>query len=143
MYQLITIVGNVGRDPELKYTQSGQAVCNFSVAVNKRHKPKGADEYEEKAKWFRVATWGKLAETANQYVHKGMRVLVTGEVAASAWIDKEGNPRASLEITAREVKFLSRREDADLDATVTRREVGPPVDKDGKEISFENMNMPF
>ncbi|MBN2469649.1 MAG: single-stranded DNA-binding protein [Anaerolineae bacterium] len=110
MYQYTVIVGNVGRDPELRYTPDGTAVCDFSVAVNRRWT--GSDgEQKEKTTWFRVTCWRKLAETVNQYVTKGRQVLVTGEVDASGWVGQDGEPRATLELTARDVKFLGRRDD--------------------------------
>lgn len=107
MYQYTVIVGNVGRDPELRYTSNGVAVTDFSVAVSERWTNKQTDEMQEKTTWFRVTCWRGLAETVSQYVYKGMRILVTGTVDASAWVDNDGNPRATLEITARDVKFLS------------------------------------
>lgn len=113
MYQLLTIVGNVGRDPEMRYTQGGTAVCDFSVAVSRQWTDQQSGEQREKTTWFRVSAWNKLAETCNQYVKKGMRVLVTGEVEASAWIAQDGTAKASLELTARDVKFLSRKDDGD------------------------------
>lgn len=134
MYQYTVIVGNVGRDPELRYTQSGAAVCDFSVAVNRRWTDKNTNELREKTTWFRVSAWNRLAETCNQYVHKGMRILVTGEVDASAWVDSEGNPRATLEIMARDVKFLSRRdEDTGYNAEGS---FGPPPPEDLQDIPF-------
>lgn len=105
MYQYTVIVGNVGRDPEMRYTQSGSAVCDFSVAVNRRWNNKDG-EPQEKTTWFRVSAWNKLAETCNQFVVKGMRILVAGEVDASAWIGQDGDARATLELNARDVKFL-------------------------------------
>lgn len=110
MYQYTVIVGNVGRDPELRYTPSGAAVCDFSVAVNRRWS--GQDgQLNEKTTWFRVTCWNRLAETVNQYVTKGRQVLVTGEVDASAWINNDGEAAATLELTARDVKFLGSRND--------------------------------
>jgi single-strand DNA-binding protein len=111
MYQYTVIAGNVGRDPEMRYTQSGQAVCDFSVAVNRRWTDRQSNEQREKTTWFRVTAWGRLAETVNQYVTKGRQVLVTGEVDASAWTGNDGEPRATLELTARDIKFLGRRDD--------------------------------
>ena len=110
MYQYTVIVGNVGRDPEMRYTPGGAAVCDFSVAVNRRWT--GQDgQLNEKTTWFRVTCWNRLAETVNQYVTKGRQVLVTGEVDASAWVGDDGQARATLELTARDVKFLGRRDD--------------------------------
>ncbi len=111
MFQQTIIVGNVGRDPELRFTPGGSAVCDFSVAVNRTWT--GADgQQQEKVTWFKVTCWNKLAEVVNQYVTKGRQVLVTGDVDASAWTDKEGNARATLELNARDVKFLGSRDDA-------------------------------
>lgn len=108
MYQQVTIVGNVGRDPEMRYLPSGAGVCSFSVAVNKVWTDRNSNEKREKTTWFKVSAWRQLGETCNQYVRKGMQVMVVGEVDASAFMGQNGEPRASLEITAREVKFLSR-----------------------------------
>jgi single-strand DNA-binding protein len=107
-YQLITIVGNVGKDAEMRYLKDGTAVANFNVAVSK---VTGRGETrQEKTTWFKVTVWRERAETAVQYIKKGMKILVTGEVDASAYTDKtSGEPRASLEITARDFQFLSSR----------------------------------
>ena len=109
MYQQITIVGNVGRDPEMRYTSEGVGVCNFSVAVNKRRRNRNTNEYMDQTTWFKIAAWRNLAETCSQYVHKGMKVLIVGEIKGDAYIGQDGQARASLEITASEVKFLSSR----------------------------------
>jgi|RhiMetdeSRZDD1v2_1073273.scaffolds.fasta_scaffold2272864_2 single-strand DNA-binding protein len=106
-YQLVTIVGNVGRDPEMNYTPQGVAVCRFSVAVNKVT-GKG-ETRKQKTTWFRVTVWREKAETASQYVKKGMKILVTGEVDISVYTDKQGQPAASLELTARDFQFLDSR----------------------------------
>jgi len=111
-YQYTIIVGNVGRDPELRYTQSGVAVCDFSVAVTRRWNDRNTNEKREETAWFRVTTWRGLAETCNQYVHKGMPIMVAGRVSASAYIGKDGEARASLELTAVDVQFLGRRGEA-------------------------------
>lgn len=107
-YQQIIIVGNVGRDPELKYLPSGVPVCNFTVAVNERWGT--GDERKEKTTWFRVAAWRQLAETVSQYLTKGSQVMVIGTVDARAYNDNGGQPAASLELTARDVRFLGSRD---------------------------------
>ena len=108
-YQYTIIIGNVGRDPELRYTQSGVAVCDFSVAVSRRWTDRTTNEPREETTWFRVSAWRGLAETVSQYVHKGMQIMVAGRVAASAYLAQDGQPRATLELTALEVQFLGRR----------------------------------
>ncbi|MCG3209115.1 MAG: Single-stranded DNA-binding protein [Anaerolineae bacterium] len=117
MYQKLTIVGNLGRDPELRYTPSGQAVCNFSVATSRRWSDNQGNLQEETV-WFRVSTWGKLAETCNQYLSKGRQVLVEGRMTVDkesggprVWQAQDGSWRASYEVTALEVKFLGTRGD--------------------------------
>ena len=113
MYQQITLIGNLGRDPEMRYTPSGVAVTNFSVATSRSWT--GQDgQRQEKTVWFRVATWRGLAETCNQYLTKGQKVLVVGEVEEpDTWTDREGNTRASLEVTARTVRFLNTRAESE------------------------------
>ena len=115
-YQYTLIIGNVGREPEMRYTQADVAVCDFSVAVSRRWTTNG--EQQEETTWFRVSAWRGLAETCNQYVHKGMQIMVAGRISASAFTGQDGEPRASLELTALDVQFLGRRgEDAgDSDA---------------------------
>lgn len=112
MYQEITIAGNLGRDPELRYLPSGQSVCDFSVAVTERWHNRKTDIQEEKTTWMRVTAWGRLAEICNEHLSKGRQVLVVGTIDASAWTDANNNARATLELTARTVKFLGRKDDA-------------------------------
>ena len=83
MYQKVIVVGNIGRDAEMRYTPTGVPVTSFSVAVNRRWNS-ASGEQQEKTTWFRVTCWRKLAETAGQYVKKGQRILVEGEVEAQA-----------------------------------------------------------
>ncbi len=107
-YQYTVIIGNVGREPELRYTQSGVAVCDFSVAVSRRWTDRQSGQQREETTWFRVSAWRGLAETVSQYVHKGMQIMVAGRVDASAFIGQDGEPRASLELTALDIQFLGR-----------------------------------
>lgn len=109
-YQYTIIIGNVGQDPELRYTRDGIAVCNFSVAVNRRWTDRASNQPREKTTWFRVSVWRELAETCNQFVRKGMQIMVTGEVDASAYVGQDGEARATLELTAQNVQFLGARE---------------------------------
>jgi single-strand DNA-binding protein len=109
-FQQVIIVGNVGRDAELKYTPQGVAVCDFSVAVNKVT-GKGENR-KEKTTWFKVTVWRERAETASQYIKKGMKIMVIGEVDARAYTDKSGQPVASLDLTANDFKFLDSRGDS-------------------------------
>ncbi|MCY3574732.1 MAG: single-stranded DNA-binding protein [Chloroflexi bacterium] len=105
------VVGNLGSDPELRYLQSGQAVCNFSVAVSERWRDRNSGEQRERTTWYRVAAWGQLAETCNTYLSKGRQVMVTGNVSARGYLNNNGEAAASLDLTAREVRFLGNRGD--------------------------------
>jgi single-strand DNA-binding protein len=101
------IVGHLGGDPELKYMQSGSAVCNFSVAVAEQWKDRQTNEKREKTTWYRVAVWGGQAEACNTYLAKGRQVLVIGNVSTRAYTNNNGEAAASLDLTARSVQFLS------------------------------------
>lgn len=106
MYQQITLIGNLGNDPESRFTPAGVPVASFSLAVNKRF-TNANGETTDKSTWFRVTTWRKQAEIVGQYLHKGSKVMVVGEVEeARAFTDRDGKNRASLEVTAQLVKFL-------------------------------------
>ena len=109
MFQQTLVVGRVGRDAEMRYTPGGIPVTNFSVAVDRRWTD-ASGQTQEKVTWFRIVCWRKLAEVTAQYVKKGQRILVAGDIEASAWTDRDGTPRASLELTADRVRFLGDRE---------------------------------
>ncbi len=104
------IVGNLGGDPELRYLQSGRAVCNFSVAVSERWRDRQTNEQQEKTTWYRVAVWGNQAETCNTYLSRGRQVMVIGNVQARGYVNNNGEAAASLDLTARDVRFLGGRD---------------------------------
>ncbi len=104
------IVGNLGGDPELRYMQNGRAVCNFSVAVSERWRDRQTEEQREKTTWYRVAVWGNQAEPCNTYLARGRQVMVIGNVQARGYVNNNGEAAASLDLTAREVRFLGGRD---------------------------------
>lgn len=110
-FHKITIIGNLGREPEMRYTPSGQPVTTLSVATT-RVFMRGEDKVEETT-WFRVTIWGKQAETAQQYLHKGNKVHIEARLNPDPsgnpriWTNKEGAPAASYEVTAETINFLS------------------------------------
>jgi single-strand DNA-binding protein len=115
MYQKVTIVGNLGNDPEMRYTPSGVAVTRFSVATNRRWTGADGNQAEETV-WFRVSAWRQLAETCNQYLSKGRQVLVEGRLVPDresggprVWTGNDGVARSSYELSAITVKFLGGR----------------------------------
>ncbi len=115
MYHTIIVVGNLGKDPEMRYTPSGQAVTNFNVATSRKYTSSDGNQVEETV-WFRISTWGKTAEVCNQYLKKGKKVLVEGRLNPDSetggpkiWNRQDGTAAASYEITAGTVRFLSPR----------------------------------
>jgi single-strand DNA-binding protein len=108
-FSKIIIVGNVGRDPELKMTPNGRPVCEFSVAVN-RVSGRG-DDRQEQTDWYRVSCWSALAERAQQMITKGRLVLVDGRFTPRSYTDREGKERFSLEISANDFQVLDSRRD--------------------------------
>ncbi|MGI8639541.1 MAG: single-stranded DNA-binding protein [Pyrinomonadaceae bacterium] len=104
-FNKITIIGNLGRDPELRYTPQGDAVCDFSVAVNDRKRDK-AGEWQDNTTWFKVTFWRKQAENASKYLTKGRQVYVEGRLQVEEWTDRDSNNRYSLVIQGSELQFL-------------------------------------
>ena len=131
MYQQIIIIGNLGQDPEMRYTASGVPVTSFSVAVNRRWTSQDGQP-QEKTTWFRVTAWRKLAETCNQYLSKGRPVLVEGRLTPDRetgrpriWTRSDGTSGASYEVTAATVKFLGGRGEGG-DTSLSYDEPPPP-----------------
>ena len=112
MFHTVILVGNLGREPEMRFTPSGQQVTNFSVATNRTFNNNAGEQVKETV-WFRISTWGKLAETCNRYLHKGSRVLVEGRLipdpatGGPRVYQGQSGPGASFEINAATVRFLS------------------------------------
>src|SRR5512147_220651 len=94
----VILIGNLGRDPELRYTKNGQAVANFTLATTERYSPREGGEAREQTEWHRIVTWGKTAENCAQYLSKGRSVYVEGRIQSREWEDKEGNKRSTTEI---------------------------------------------
>ncbi len=99
------LIGNLGRDPELRYTQSGQAVVNFSIATSESWNDKNG-ERQERTEWHRIVVWGKTGENCAQYLSKGRTVYVEGRIQTREWEDREGQKRTTTEINAQTVTFL-------------------------------------
>jgi single-strand DNA-binding protein len=114
-YQTLIIVGNLGRDPEMRYTPSGQPVTSFSVATSRSYNNPSGEKVDETT-WFKVTVWGKQAETCSQYLHKGSKVLIEGRLSPDPktggpkiWQRQDGSSGASFDVTANTVRFLSAR----------------------------------
>ena len=104
----VILVGNLGRDPEIRYTQSGQAVCNFTLATTESYTPKGSDKREDKTEWHRIVAWGRLAEICGEYLAKGKQIYVEGRLQTRDWEDRDGNKRYTTEIVAANMQMLGR-----------------------------------
>ena len=133
-FNKITIVGYLGRDPELRYTAQGTAVCKMSVATTERRRSANG-ETEEHTTWFRVTVWGRQAELANEYLGKGRQVYVEGRLRLEEYADREGNPRISPEVNATDLQFLGQRSDltdVQLDSVEKKVEVEP---EDAKRVA--------
>lgn len=110
MINRIHIIGNLGRDPELRHTASGASVVNFTVATSEVWRDKQTGDKREETTWHNVTAFGKLAEIIAEYAHKGKLVYVEGRINTRKWQDKEGNERQDKEIVASEVKLLGGKE---------------------------------
>ncbi|REJ78496.1 MAG: single-stranded DNA-binding protein [Acidobacteria bacterium] len=109
-FNKITIVGNLGRDPELRYTPQGTAVCNFSMATNEKRRDKSG-ELQDITTWFRITLWGRQAENASKYLQKGSQVYIEGRLRIDEWTDRDGNTRQTLDVNASDMQFLGGRQD--------------------------------
>jgi len=101
------IVGHLGKDPELKYTQSGTPVANFSIATNENWVDKSGNK-QERTEWHRIVVWGKLAEICGEYLSKGKQVYIEGRLRTRSWQDRDGHTRYTTEITASDMVMLGK-----------------------------------
>ena len=125
-FNKIILVGNLGRDPELRYTPQGVAVCDFSMATNERKKDKSG-EYQDVPTWFRVTLWRNQAENAAKYLKKGNPVYIEGRLSLEEWTDRDGNTRQSLTVQATDMHFISggRSDDFAAEPSDTPQFAGP------------------
>lgn len=140
MYQKLFLIGRLGQDPEMRYMQDGTPVTSFSVATDRRWTD-ASGQQQQRTVWFRVSAWRRLAETCNQYLSKGRLVMVEGELTVPRpYQGRDGEWRASLNVTARNVQFLGGRGDAAAPAAAPADEpdttAAPPADVDEEEIPF-------
>src|SRR4029077_15249094 len=105
-FNKIILVGNLGRDPELRYTPQGTPVCSFSLATNERRKDRTTGENNDLTTWFRVTLWGRQAETASQYLQRGRPVYIEGRLRVEEYTDRDGKPRHTLEVHATDMQFI-------------------------------------
>ena len=136
MLNKATLIGNLGNDPEIRYMQDGTAVANLSVATSEAWKDKGTGERKEKTEWHRVSFFGRMAEVAEKYLHKGSKVYIEGSIHTRKWQDQEGNDRYSTEIKGREMKMLDPKQaNSGSDQSQAPQQEQAPLEDDS-EIPF-------
>jgi single-strand DNA-binding protein len=124
----VMIIGNLGKEPELRYTPSGRPVTTFSVAVSRTWKGTNG-EHRSETEWFKIVAWGKLAEICKEYLNKGQQVYIEGRLQTRRWEDKEGQQRTTAEVVANEMTMLGDRRDKDQDNSAPV-EMPPDIDED-------------
>lgn len=113
----VILIGNLGRDPEVRYTPDGTAVANFTIATSEAWKDKDTGEKRERTEWHRIVAWRRLGEICGEYLSKGSKVYIEGKLQTREWQDKDGAKRYTTEIVATEVQFLDSRQNADTPRT--------------------------
>ena len=127
----VQIIGNLGRDPEMRYTPSGRPVTSFSAATSRSWK-NSAGETQTETEWFNIVAWGSLAEICNQYLKKGQQVYIEGRLQTRRWEDDEGNKRSTTEVIAREMIMLGDRKNKKTE----EQDVDESEDGDEDEFPF-------
>lgn len=123
-FNRITLVGNLVRDPELKYIPSGTPICSFAIAVNRKYKQ--GDDWKESTCFIDIETWGRQAETASEYLKKGRQVLIDGRLEQDRWEAQDGSKRSKHKVVANQIVFLGGRDQDGAAASVNDK----PVDDD-------------
>jgi len=131
MYNKVILIGNLTRDPEIRYTPQGTSVANFSLAVNRRYK--AGDETREEVSYFDVVVFGKQAETCGQYLNKGSMVLVDGRLQQRRWEGEDGKKRSKVEVVGENVRFMPKRSGAVDDG---RNDFVPPDEITDNDVPF-------
>ena len=120
------LIGNLGKDPEIRFTQGGQPVANFSLATNEKWTDKSTGQPQERTEWHRIVVWGKQAELCGQYLKKGRSAYIEGRIQTREWTNKEGQKQYSTEVVANHVLFLGSKGDGGPGARAGGDDFGPP-----------------
>ena len=142
-FNKIILVGNLGRDPELRYTPDGTPVCTFSLATNERRRDRTTGENNDVTTWFRVTLWRRQAEVASQYLTRGKPVYIEGRLRVEEYTDRDGKQRHSLEVTATDMQFIGAARSGDdaggtqAKAAAAQPPAGPePTDLTDDDVPF-------
>lgn len=138
-FNKITLVGNLGKDPDFRYTPQGNPVCTISLATNERKRDKSG-EFQDVTTWFRVTLWGKQAETAQKFLTKGSPIYIEGRLRVEEWSDRDGKNRYTLDVQATDMQFLGRSEGAGSGAAAPPP---PPSAPDSGGGSNDDDEIPF
>jgi single-strand DNA-binding protein len=138
-FNKITLVGNLGKDPDFRYTPQGNPVCTISLATNERRRDKSG-EFQDVTTWFRVTLWGKQAETAQKFLTKGSPIYIEGRLRIEEWSDRDGKNRYTLDVQATDMQFLGRGEASGTGAASTPP---PPSSSESGGGSNEDDEIPF
>ena len=139
------IIGNLGQDPDVRYTQSNTAVANLSIATSERYKDKSG-EWKEKTEWHRVVAWGRKAEICQEYLSKGSKVYIEGPIETRKWEDKDGQTRYTTEIKALTLTMLDRKGDSGGGAPAGNNSGSKPVSSNvdlGNNLDDIDDDLPF
>lgn len=137
----VMLIGNLGKDPEVRYTASGQAVASFSLATSEKFKAKSGD-WEERTEWHNITLWGKLAEIAGEYLSKGKTVYIEGRLQTRKWQDKSGNDRYTTDIVGDKMQMLSPKSEGRRGNEITSEPVGGGGGGH-EEPPFQDDDIPF
>ena len=139
----VILIGNLGRDPEVRYTASGTPVANFTMATTERWSDPSSGERKEKTEWHRVVVWGKQAEIAGEYLRKGRQVYVEGSLQTQEWTDREGNKRQTTEVRAQRFQMLGRRSESDGESAQPESSTAVADSGSGGGEKFDDDDIPF
>ena len=139
----VHILGNVGRDPEVRYTPSGTAVCSLSVATSRSWKNKDSGEKQEETEWHRIAFYDRLAEIAGEYLRKGSSVYVEGRLKTRKWQDKDGKDQYTTEVIAEQMQLLGGREQQEERQPAPKQQQKPAAKPSNKQLSDMDDDIPW
>ncbi len=138
----VILIGRLGRDPEVKYTPSGQAVAKFSIATDETYKDRNGEQ-QRRTEWHNIVAWRRLAEICGEYLVKGKLVYIEGRLRTRKWEDREGNKRSTTEIEAREMQMLSPKGEGDRSESSSQQSESTPTPAPAPSPEITDDDIPF
>ena len=139
----VILVGNLGRDPEMRYTQNGVAVCSFSLATSETYRDRTSGEKVTQTEWHNIILWRGLAETAEKYLRKGSSVYIDGKIRTRNWEDQQGQTRYTTEIIADTMQMLDRRDSSAAHSQAAAQPATKPEQPADAPAATEPDDLPF